>query len=172
MADSPDFFRLFKIKFQLKHLGLWWAQPRTKLRGGTDFNRSKFALHVEIDNEDSDKIQLMKDFFSHSSKKVDSNMLGVPMTFVPTLSFQCDDEDKRRIVENSKSQEHLGTSIKSTTINGINLNNWFSKKKRCTLLRKFPVPLRPKSVLWVTVGQYIPNFSLLARSLLFRFKCS
>ena len=136
MSESQDFYRLFKKKFNLQHLGLWWAQPRVKLCGGTDFNRSRFALHVEINNEDSDKIKHMKQYFSHSSKKVDHNMLGVPMTFVPILHFDCDDEDKRRIVENSQSQEHLGNSIKSTTISGVNLNNWFLKKKKHTLLRK------------------------------------
>ena len=82
MATSDDFYKLFKTIFNLKELGLWWSQARTKIRGGSGYSRAKFVIHVEIDNSDIAKVDKMKHFFSESSKKVDNNILGPPMTFL------------------------------------------------------------------------------------------
>ena len=60
MTTSPDFFNLFKSMFELKHLGLWWSIARTQARGGTDYARSKFVLHVEIDSTDLIKAEKLK----------------------------------------------------------------------------------------------------------------
>ena len=109
--------------FKLSELGLWWSQARTVIRGGTQYSRSKFVLHVELNNSDIPKVSNIEDYFSRSSKKVDNNLLGVPMTFVLAFDISSSDEIKNRIIDNSKTQEHLGNSIKSTTVSGIQLNN-------------------------------------------------
>ena len=38
-------------------------------------------------------------------------------------------------MENAKTQSCLGNGVKSTTISGLNLNNWYDKQKKETLLR-------------------------------------
>ena len=106
MAESNDFHQLLKSTFNLSVLGLWWSKARTQIRGGSEYSRSRFVLHVEIDNSDLHKVDKIRDYFSHSSKKVDNNMLGIPMTFVPSFQINASDDLKCRIRENAKSQEY------------------------------------------------------------------
>ena len=54
MATSPDFLQSFKKMFQLKHLGLWWTQPKSEL--SWSFSPKKFVLHYEIDRSDLEKM--------------------------------------------------------------------------------------------------------------------
>ena len=136
MATSPDFYQLFKRMFKLKHLGLWWTMARTKSKGGTKYQATKNTIHVEIDRCDEAKIKNIEAYFSSSSKKVDDNLLGTPLCFVPCFNFFGTDDEKARIVEHSKNQAHLEGSIKSVAVSGLQLNNWFDRPKRHTLLRK------------------------------------
>ena len=47
MANSCDFAKTFKKKFNLSHLGLWWTQPRAE--GVGNFSPKKFCVHYEMD---------------------------------------------------------------------------------------------------------------------------
>ena len=70
MATSEGFHQAFKSKFKLTHLGLWWTQPRRS--ASSSFNKSKFALHIEIDTSDEDKIGTIDNYFNYSTVGVDN----------------------------------------------------------------------------------------------------
>ena len=53
MAESPDFHSVFKKKFNLSSLGLWWTQPRAENVG--NFTPKKFCIHYELDRPDVKK---------------------------------------------------------------------------------------------------------------------
>lgn len=94
MSVSEDFYNLFKSVFKLSKLGLWWSQTRTAIKEGTQYSRSKFVLNVKIDNKNISKVPTLEEYFSKSSKKVDNNLLGVPIS--------SSNETKNRIIDNSK----------------------------------------------------------------------
>ena len=134
MAGSKNFYELFKVKFNLKHLGLWWTQARSS--NGGEWNRSKSVLNIEIDKCDQFKTIEIENYFNSYSKAPADNFLGTPMTFVPAYNNLLDDDTKDRISKNVRSQGHLGKSIKCITITGIALNNWINKKEKKTLLEE------------------------------------
>ena len=94
MSVSEDFYNLFKSVFKLSKLGLWWSQARTAIKEGTQYSRSKFVLNVKIDNKNISKVPTIEEYYSKSSKKVDDNLLGVPIS--------SSNETKNRIIDNSK----------------------------------------------------------------------
>ena len=94
MSVSEDFYNLFKSVFKLSKLGLWWCQARTAIKEGTQYSRSKFVLNVKIDNKNISKVPTIEEYYSKSSKKVDDNLLGVPIS--------SSNETKNRIIDNSK----------------------------------------------------------------------
>ena len=63
MVESKDFRDSFKKLFKLRHLGLWWAYPKSELAWTK--NQKKFSVHYEIDMEDIDK---NKDIISYFNK--------------------------------------------------------------------------------------------------------
>ena len=95
MATSRDFYDLFKSMFNLEHLGLWWSMARTQARRGTEYSRSKFVLHAEIDSREIKKAESIRTYFSKSSKKVDDNLLGAPLTYFLAFTFQSSDKEKQ-----------------------------------------------------------------------------
>ena len=66
---------------------------------------------------------------------MDDNFFGTPMVFCPVFDYFASDEVKQKIVDHSRNQESLGKSVKCITASGVQLNNWFNKEKRYTLLR-------------------------------------
>ena len=69
MAESKDFRDSFKKLFKLKHLGLWWAYPKSELAWTK--NQKKFSVHYEIDMEDIDKNEDIISYFNKKSSMVD-----------------------------------------------------------------------------------------------------
>ena len=60
MATSKDFYEVFKTKFKLSELGLWFTQPRSDKSG--EYNKAKHTLHIEIDRDDLPKRVHMENF--------------------------------------------------------------------------------------------------------------
>ena len=134
MAESKDFRDSFKKLFKLKHLGLWWAYPKSELAWTK--NQKKFSVHYEIDMEDIDKNEDIISYFNKKSSMVDKIFFGTPMIAVPIFTPFLDDEVKMRITTHAKKQLTLGTSMKSVSITGVQLLNWAIKSTESTLHRE------------------------------------
>ena len=132
MHESRDFYDTFKQRWQLKHLGLHWSYMRSK--NGGAYSRNKNALHIEIDRSDENKLQDISSFFNQKSTAVHQQFWGTPMQWVPQWDFSLSDDDHERIDRNKTTQYRLGTSLKSCTVQGINLYNYTEPGK--TLHRK------------------------------------
>ena len=52
MAKSPDFLQSFETFFKLKHLGLWWAFPKSEIAWSKDSR--KWSMFYELDRGDVD----------------------------------------------------------------------------------------------------------------------
>ena len=52
-ATSPDFCEVFKNKFNLSCLGLYWQQPRAE--NGGQWTNKKFCVHYEMERADMEK---------------------------------------------------------------------------------------------------------------------
>ena len=50
MNKSPDFYNFFKNMFRLKHLGLWWAFPKSEVTRSKD--TKKWTMCYELDHSD------------------------------------------------------------------------------------------------------------------------
>ena len=61
--------------FKLKHLGIYWTQPRTE-NGGT-YSAKKCCMHYEIDRSDEHKGENIITYFNKYSKNVDEIFLGL-----------------------------------------------------------------------------------------------
>ena len=135
MAFSKDFHRVFKSKFGLRHLGLWWTMARTKSKGQPKYSSTKNTLHIEIDRCDEQKVKNIASFFNSSSRKLEDNFFGTPMVFCPVFDYFASDETKQKIVDHAGNQDSLGKSIKCISLTGIQPNNWYDKQNKHTLLR-------------------------------------
>lgn len=133
MTTSEDFHKAFKNKFKLRHLGLWWTQPRRST--SSSFSKNKFTVHIEIDSCDESKVETIDSYFNSSKVGVDNCFWGIPMQFVPMFRIDLGDDEKERIDKHAHKQEILGKSLKSVSVHGIQLNNWTSKKHH-TLFRQ------------------------------------
>ena len=133
MAESNDFHEVMKAKFKLSELGLWFTQPRSGKNGAFDSN--KFTVHIEIDRKDLPKRIKMEQYFNRSSKSLDSSFFGTPMILTPAFDYSLDDSTKANLENHARKQASLGKSLRSTTISGVQLNNWSSRAKTSTLLR-------------------------------------
>lgn len=60
MAESPDFHAVFKKKFNLSSLGLWWTQPRAENVGS--FTPKKLCMRYELDRSDVKKTKISSPF--------------------------------------------------------------------------------------------------------------
>ena len=134
MAASKDFKDVMKKKFDLSELGLWFGQPRTSNYTGFDSNKS--TLHLEIDRKDLPKRQKMELYFNHGSRNVQSTFFGTPMLLTKAFDYFAEDDVKENMDMHARKQTSLGKSIRSTTIHGVQLNNWASRNKDKTLLHE------------------------------------
>ena len=134
MADSPDFGNTLKKMFRIKHIGLWWTQPKSEL--SWSFSPKKFVVHYEIDRSDLDNHGKMVSYFNQHSSSVDKNMFGTPMSIAPIFTPFLDDEVKLRITRLAKKQLLIGNNIKSISITGTQILNWADKEKENTLHRE------------------------------------
>ena len=136
MAESPDFADSFKSYFKLKHIGLWWAYPKSELAWTRD--TKKWTMHYEIDRSDLDsgKNDIILSYFSKHSSLVDNNFFGTAMSIVPIFKPQLDDKIKLRIMKHAKKQHTMGSNLKSITLGGLQLLNWADSKMENTLHRQ------------------------------------
>ena len=134
MADSTDFKDVMMTKFGLSELGLWFGQPRTSNYSGFDSNKS--TLHLEIDRKDLPKRIQMEKYFNHGPRTLNSTFFGTPMLLTKAFDYFADDDVKENIDMHARKQTSLGKSIRSTTIHGVQLNNWSSSAKDKTLLHE------------------------------------
>jgi len=134
MADSIDFKEVMMKKFDLSELGLWFGQPRTTNYSGFDSN--KFTLHLEIDRKDLPKRLIMEQYFNHGQRNVSTTFFGTPMLLAKPFDYFAEDDVKENIDMHARKQASLGKSIRSTTIHGVQLNNWSSSAKDKTLLHE------------------------------------
>ena len=73
MATSKDFYEVFKTKFDLSELGLYFAIPR--VMESSDWNKSRSSIHIEINRSDLQKRRNMETYFK-SSRTLDNTFLG------------------------------------------------------------------------------------------------
>ena len=133
MANSKDFSEVMKNKFNLSELGLWFSQARS---AQSEFDRSRFTLHLEIDRNDLPKRAQMEQYFNHSVRSLDTTFFGTPMLLTKPFDYFAEDDEKEKSENHARKQSSLGKSIRSTTISGVQLNNWTSSAKDHTLLRE------------------------------------
>ena len=127
MAESPDFHKTFKQKWNLKHLGLHWSYTRSK--NGGAYTVKKSALHIEIDRSDETKLKAIESFFNQKSTSVQKQFWGTPMQWVPQFDYSLSDEIHERIDRNKETQYKLGMSLKSCTVQGVHLYNFVEAEK-------------------------------------------
>ena len=132
MAPSQAFHDVFKKKFGLSELGLWFTQPRSHKFG--DYNKAKHILHIEIDRDDIHKRPSIETFFN-SAKSTLSVFFGVPMILTPAYDYFAEDDVKSSLDNHSRKQTSLGKSLRCTTISGVRMNNWANSAKTSTLLQ-------------------------------------
>lgn len=133
MTSSIDFYNTFKQKWQLSHLGLYWAFMRSK--NGGSYTLKKSVLHIEIDRADADKMDAFKTFFNQKSTAAQDQFWGTPMQWIPTWDYLCDDTLNDRIEKHKASQHKLGMSLRSCSVSGLNVYNLLSSRPYKTLHR-------------------------------------
>ena len=133
MSESSEFQDLFKVKFNLSELGMWFTQPRTSR--SSDFSKDKFTVHIEIDRSDIHKRDTIEQFFNHSPSGLDNTFLGTPMLLVKAFDYYADDDVKVNIDNHARKQTNIGKSLRCTKVPGIQLCNWSNSDKNSTLLR-------------------------------------
>ena len=99
MATSTDFYDVFKTKFGLTELGLWFTQPRSAKSG--EYNKAKHTLHIEIDRDDLPKRVYIENFFN-TSKSNSSAFFGVPMILTPAFDYFAEDDVKASLENHSR----------------------------------------------------------------------
>ena len=136
MAESTDFLNSFIKMFQLKHLGLWWAYPKSE--SGWTKDMKKWALHYEMDRGDveDDKNDKILAYFSKNSSHVDNNFFGTAMSVAPIYRPYLDDEIKMKINRHTKKQLAIGSNIKSISLGGTQILNWADSNMESTLHRE------------------------------------
>ena len=132
MATSKDFYDVFKAKFDLSELGLWYNQPRSEKYG--EYNKAKHTLHIEIDRDDLTKRASIEIFFN-TAKSNSTAFFGVPMILTPAFDYFAEDDVKASLENHSRKQISLGKSLRCTTISGVRVNNWATSDKSSTLLQ-------------------------------------
>ena len=131
MSTNKDFEYIFKKLFNLRYLGLTWEYPRNT--GVGNYHVTKFKLTLEVDRLDEHKWDTVENYFNNSSSGLASNFLGLPMILVPSYDNDHTTETKERITEHVDLQGSFGQSIRSVRVSGVQLNNWYDKKKKMTL---------------------------------------
>ena len=133
MATSKDFYEVFKTKFNLYELGLYFAIPR--VMESSDWNKSRSSIHIEINRSDLQKRRNMETYFK-SSRTLDNTFFGIPMILAPAFDYQAEDEVHLSLNNHTRKQSSLGKSIRSITISGIQVSNWADKTNKLTFLRE------------------------------------
>lgn len=134
MATSIDFYEVFKMKFKLSELGLYFAIPR--ILESVEWNKNRSSIHIEINRTDLHKRKIMESFFNKSTRSLDSAFFGTPMFLAPAFDYQADDEVLLNLNNHTRKQTSLGKSIRSITISGIQVCNWADKTNKLTFLRE------------------------------------
>ena len=75
----------------------------------------------------------METYFNNSSSALANNFLGLPMILVPQYDNNHSPEVKLRISEHVELQGSFRQSLRSIRVSGLQLNNWYDKKKKMTL---------------------------------------
>ena len=133
MATSKDFYEVFKTKFNLSELGLYFAIPR--VMESTEWDKSRNSIHIEINRSDLQKRKNMETYFK-SSRSLDNTFFGIPMILAPAFNYQAEDEVNLSLNNHTRKQSSLGKSIRSITISGIQVSNWADKTNKLTFLRE------------------------------------
>ena len=131
MSTNKDFYYILKTMFNFKHLGLTWEFPRNDQKDNYHINKMK--LTIEVDRSDEHKWDRMETYFNNSSSALANNFLGLPMILVPQYDNNQSPEVKLRISEHVELQGSFGQSLRSVRVSGLQLNNWYEKKKKMTL---------------------------------------
>ena len=134
MAKSVDFYEVFKSKFKLTDLGLWFAIPR-KSDGG-EWTKNKSSLHIEINRSDLQKRKIIEVYFNQSSRSLDNTFFGIPIFLTPAFDYSAEDEIREKLNNHTRKQASLGKSLRSITISGIRVSNWADRSKESTILRE------------------------------------
>ena len=90
MAKSKDFHKVFKHKFKLSILGLYFPIHRTKDAG--EWRKNISTVHIEIDCADLHKRKYMEERFNRSSRSLDNTFFGVPMYLTLVFNYNTEDE--------------------------------------------------------------------------------
>ena len=133
MATSKDFYNVFKTKFKLSELGLWFTLPRVDKSSAYD--KAKFMLHIEIDRQDLPRRKVMESYFNSPNNKISNTFFGTPMMLTKQFDY-FDDEGKRTLENHARKQTSLGKSLRSIVVYGTQLNNWANSKKSSTLFQE------------------------------------
>ena len=80
MATSIDFYEVFKMKFKLSELGLYFAIPR--ILESTEWNKNRSSIHIEINRTDLHKRKIMESFLTSPLDLLILHSLG-PLCFSP-----------------------------------------------------------------------------------------
>ena len=131
MSTNKDFHYILKKLFKFKHLGLTWEFPRNDQKDNYHINKMK--LTIEVDRSDEHKWDSMETYFNNSSSALANNFLGLPMILVPTYDNNQSAEVKLRISDHIELQGSFGQSLRSVRVSGLQLNNWYDKRKKMTL---------------------------------------
>ena len=136
MTTSRDFYNSLKKMFRLKHLGLWWAFPKSEVAWNKD--NKKWTMFYELDRTDVEagKNDAIIAYFNKYSSSVDSNFFGTAMSVTPNFTPFLDDETKMRITKLAKKQMMIGSNLKSIQLTGVQVLNWADDKKESTLHRE------------------------------------
>ena len=105
MATSKDFYEVFKTKFNLSELGLYFAIPRVMEK--TDWDKSRNSIHIEINRSDLQKRKNMETYFK-SSRSLDKTFFGIPMILAPAFDYQTEDEVHLSLNNHTRKQYSLG----------------------------------------------------------------
>ena len=133
MATSRDFHNVFKTKFKLSELGLWFTLPRGDK--SSTFDKAKFVLHIEIDRNDLPRRKVIEEYFNSPNNTIANTFFGNPMMLTKQFDY-FDDEGKRTLENHARKQTSLGKSLRSIVVYGTQINNWANSQKSSTLFNK------------------------------------
>ena len=96
ISTSPYFYQIFKQKFELLSLDLWWMQ--TQADTPVNFATRKCIAHIQNNTKDSIKQKDTLVYFNQKLSSIDNNFFGNKIRSIPILKPFLDDDVKDRII--------------------------------------------------------------------------
>jgi hypothetical protein len=120
MASSSNVKATFKELFSLGDFGLYWSYPQSQNKN-EKFDHTRFAMHLEIDTTDAERLKYITDYFSPSGQK--KTLFGTRLLFAPKFKFDWKPKQKKENDKFIKIHSGVNKTMQEDTLSEVSIHN-------------------------------------------------